>query len=74
MILELFQYLNRNPQQVELKVNPGRPVKMVELNCPPPPDDYLVENEADKNVEYPEDIWIVNSAIFEGTANPYCGT
>ncbi|WP_298859944.1 hypothetical protein [uncultured Gimesia sp.] len=31
------------------------------------PDDYLVKNEADKNVEYPEDVWIVNRAIFEGT-------
>ncbi len=29
--------------------------------------DYLVKNEADKNVEYPEDVWIVNRAIFEGT-------
>lgn len=31
------------------------------------PGDYLVKNEADKNVEYPEDVWIVNRAIFEGT-------
>ena len=31
------------------------------------PGDYLVKNEADKNVEYPEDVWIVNRTIFEGT-------
>ncbi len=31
------------------------------------PGDYLVKNDADENIEYPDDIWIVAQAIFEGT-------
>ncbi len=31
------------------------------------PNDYLVKNDADKNVDYPDDVWIVSREIFEGT-------
>ena len=31
------------------------------------PNDYLVKNDADKNVDDPEDVWIVSQEIFEGT-------
>ncbi len=29
--------------------------------------DYLVKNDVNKDVTYPEDVWIVAKAIFEGT-------
>lgn len=31
------------------------------------PGDYLVKNETERDVEYPEDVWIVSKSIFEGT-------
>lgn len=31
------------------------------------PGDYLVKSEADKDVTYPDDIWIVKQTIFEAT-------
>lgn len=35
------------------------------------PNDYLVKNDSDKKVDYPEDVWVVSREIFEGTYEKY---